>query len=113
MNNRQGFGIGLLVAGVLLTGVPAGGAETQATACGESNYECMRDLMFHYRSQAIDLKLIAERYAREADVEAKVLGVDSPEVSKDREMSKKFWAQSLEADQLARDYQYQLPHNAY
>lgn len=113
MNNRQGFGMGLVLAGLLLTGAPAGGAETQATACGDSNYECMRDLMFHYRSQAIDLKIIAERYAREADVEAKVLGGDSPEVSKDREKAKKFWAQALEADQLARDYQYQLPHNAY
>ena len=113
MNNRQGFGIGLLLAGVLLAGVPARGAETQATACGESNYECMRDLMLHYRSQAIDLKLIAERYAREADFEARQLGLDSADVRTSREKAKKFWAQALEADQLARDYQYQLPHNAY
>jgi len=34
-------------------------------------------------------------------------------VQKSREMAKKFWAQAQEADQLARDYQYQLPHNAY
>ena len=113
MNNRQSFGIGLVVAGVLLTGAPAGAGEARGTACGRSDYECMRDLMFHYRSQATDLKMIAERYAREADFEAKALGLDSADVQKSREMAKKFWAQAQEADQLARDYQYQLPHNAY
>ena len=113
MDRRQGFGMGLLLAGVLLTSAMAGAGETRATACGGSDYDCMRDLMFHYRSQATDLKMIAERYARKADFEAKALGLDSAEVQKSREMAKKFWAQAQEADQLARDYQYQLPHNAY
>jgi predicted NBD/HSP70 family sugar kinase len=113
MNYRKGLGMGLVLAGVLLTGAPAGAGETRAIACGGSDYACMRDLMFHYRSQATDLKMIAERYAREADFEAKELGLDSTEVQKSREMAKKFWAQAQEADQLARDYQYQLPHNAY
>ena len=69
--------------------------------------------MFHYRSQATDLKLIAERYAREAEFEARELGFDPALARKSREMAKQFWAEALEADQLARDYQYQLPHNAY
>ena len=113
MNKRQGLGIGLLLAGVLLTGAPAGAGETLATACGGSDYDCMRDLMLQYRSQANYLTMIAERYAREADFEAKELGLDSTEVQKSREMAKKFWARAQEADQLARDYQYQLPHNSY
>ena len=57
--------------------------------------------------------MMAERYAREADLKARELGQDSAEVKKNREMARKFWAQAQEADQLARDYQYQLPHNAY
>lgn len=113
MNTRKGFGIGLLLASVLLTGAPAGAGETQANACGSSDYDCMRDLMFHYRSQATDLKMIAERYAREADFEARELVLDSAMVRERREMAKRFWAQALEADQLARDYQYQLPHRGY
>ena len=113
MNNQLRFAFGLLLASILSTAAPAVGGEVQATACGQSNYECMRDLMLHYRSQAIDLKLIAERYAREADFETKELGLNSSEVKKSREMAKKFWTEALEADQLARDYQYQLPHNAY
>ena len=113
MNKGKGFGIGLLLISTLLTGAPAGAGETQANACNRSNFDCMRDLMFHYRSQATDLKLIAERYAREADFEAKELGFDPTLARKSREMAKQFWAEALEADQLARDYQYQLPHNAY
>ena len=113
MNKRLGFGIGVLLAGVLLTGASAGAGETKANACDRSDYDCMRDLMFHYRSQATDLKLIAERYAREADFDARVLGFDPDMARKSHEMAKKFWAQAMEADQLARDYQYQLPHNGY
>ena len=113
MNNGHGFGIGLLLASVLLTGAPAGAAETKANACDRTDYDCMRDMMFHYRSQATDLKLIAERYAREADFDARNFGFDPAMARKSLEMSKKFWTQALEADELARDYQYQLPHNAY
>ena len=113
MNNGHGFGIGLLLASVLLTGAPAGAAETKANACDRTDYDCMRDMMFHYRSQATDLKLIAERYAREADFDARNFGFDPAMARQSLETSKKFWAQALEADELARDYQYQLPHNAY
>jgi len=111
MKDRHVLGGGLLLVGALLTGTPTEGADTGATACG-ADYDCVRDLMFHYRSQATDFKMMAERYEREADFKAKDLGRDSAEVQKSREMAKKFWAQAQEADQLARDYQYQLPHNA-
>jgi len=57
--------------------------------------------------------MMAERYAREAALKAGELGQDSTEVKKNREMAQKFWAQAQEAEQLARDYQYQLPYNAY
>ena len=113
MNKPLGFGIGMLLVSILLTGAPAGAGETKANACDRTDYECMRDLMFHYRSQAIDLKLIAERYAREADFDARAFGFDPAMARRSLEISKKFWAQALEADELARDYQYQLPHSAY
>jgi len=57
--------------------------------------------------------MMVERYAREADLKPRELCQDSAEVKKNREMAQKFWPQAQEADQLARDYQYQLPHNAY
>lgn len=111
MKSRHFLGGGLLVMGTLLTGCAAGTSDTVGTTCG-SDYHCVRDLMFHYRQQATDLNMIAERYAREADFKAKELGQDSAEVKKSQEMAKKFWAQAQEADQLAHEYQYQLPHNA-
>jgi len=111
MKSRHVLGGGFLLAGVLLTGTPTEAADT-VTPCG-ADYDCMRDLMFHYRSQAIDLKMMAERYEREADFKAKELGWNSSEVKNSREMAKNYWKRAQEADQLARDYQYQLPHNAY
>lgn len=114
MKNRRFWGGGLLLAGALLTGCATGApnSSTAGTACG-SDYHCMRDLMFQYRQQATDLSMMAERYAREADLKAKELGQDSAEVKKSQEIAKKFFAQAQEADQRARDYQYQLPHNAH
>ena len=92
MNKPLGFGIGMLLVSVLLTGAPAGAGETKANACDRTDYECMRDLMFF---------------------DARAFGFDPAMARRSLEISKKFWAQALEADELARDYQYQLPHNAY
>lgn len=112
MKGRHVIGGGLLLAGALLTGCTTGASSSVDTACG-SNYHCTRDLMFQYRQQATDLTMMAQRYAREADLKARELGQNSAEVKKDQEIAKKFWAQAQEADQRAREYQYQLPHNAY
>ncbi len=112
MKGRHLIGGGLLLAGALLTGCTTGASSTAGTGCG-SNYHCTRDLMFQYRQQAAQLSMMAERYAREADLKASELGQDSAEVKKNQEIAKKFWAQAQEADQRAREYQYQLPHNAY
>jgi hypothetical protein len=113
MKGRLFLGGGVLFAGALLTGCAAtGGSDTVAAACG-SDYHCTRDLMFQYRQQATDLSIMAERYAREADIKARELGQDSAEVKKNQEIAKKLWAEAQEADQRARDYQYQLPHNAH
>src|SRR5262245_3692137 len=112
MKGRHLIGGGLLVAGALLTGCATGAPSTGGTACG-SNYHCTRELMFQYRQQAAELSMMAQRYAHEADLKAIELGQDSAEVKKNQEIAKKFWAQAQEADQRAREYQYQLPHNAY
>ena len=113
MKGRLFLGGGVLFAGALLTGCATTGAsDAVGTPCG-SDYHCTRDLMFQYRQQASALSMMAERYAREADLKARELGQDSAEVKKSQEMAKKLWAEAQEADQRARDYQYQLPHNAY
>lgn len=56
--------------------------------------------------------MIAERYGREADLKAKEFGQESAELKKSRGMAQKFWVLAQEADQLAQDYQNQLPHKA-
>ena len=114
MNSRYlslGLGSGLLLV-ALLVGCATGASDTAGTVCG-SDYHCMRDLMFQYREQATDLSRLAERYVREADAKAKELGQNSEEVRKTQELAKKFWTQAQEADQLAHEYQSQLPHNVY
>ena len=93
MNDRHVVGGGLLLAGVLMTGCAAGTSIAGGTACGH-DYHCTKDLMFQYRQQATDLTMMAERYAREADLKARELGQDSAEVKKNREMAQKFWAQA-------------------
>ena len=112
MKDRQFLGGGLLLMAALLAGCATGASNSAQTVCG-TDYHCMRDLMFQYRQQATELSAMAERYAREADVKANQLGQDSEQVRKSQEIAKKFWSQAQEADQLAREYQRQLPHNVY
>ena len=112
MNTRHVIGGGLLLAAGLLAGCATGASDTAATACG-ADYHCARDLMFQYRQQARELSMIAERYAREADIKARELGQDSEQVRSSQEMARKFWLQAQEADELAHEYQNQLPHNVY
>lgn len=112
MSDRHVLGGGLLLVGALLTGCDMGASNTALdpvkAACG-SNYNCMRDLMVHYRALATDLMRMAEEYAREADYQALRFGQDSREVKVNRVLAQKAWTDAQEATFLARQYEYQLP----
>jgi len=113
MKNRHILlGGGFLLMGTLLTGCDTGASNTTLdpvkAACG-SDYNCMRDLMMHYRVLATDLMKMAEGYAREADYQALKLGQDSPEVRTTRALARKAWTEAQEAAFLASQYEYQLP----
>jgi hypothetical protein len=88
------------------------GPGTARTVCGP-DYHCLKDLMFQYRRQAAELNVMADRYAGEADTEARELGPNSESAKKSREMARKFSLQAREADRLAHDYAQELPHNVY
>lgn len=111
MNDRHFLGGGLLLVVGLVAGCAAEGYNTAGATCG-ADYHCVRDQMFQYRQQAAEFNRMAERYAHEADIKAQQQGQDSEQVRTSQELAKKYWLQAQEADQLARDYQNQLPHNA-
>jgi hypothetical protein len=112
MKDRYVVGGGFLLVGALLTGCDMGASSTPSdpvkTAC-ESNYNCMRQLMVHYRTLAADRMRMAEEYAREADYQALELGQDSPGVRTTRALAKKARSEAQEAAFLARQYEIQLP----
>lgn len=112
MNDRLFIGGGLLLVGTLLAGCAGKTPDTVGTVCG-SDYRCMYDRMFEYRRQAADLNVMAERYAREAAINAREFGQNSDQVKKSQELAGQFSAQAQEADQLAHEYSRRLPHNAY
>ena len=88
------------------------GPAPEQTACG-SDYHCIKDLMFQYRQQAAHLNALADRYTRQADLKAQELGSTSDAAKASQDLAKRFSLQAQEADQLAREYQRQLPHNDY
>ena len=112
VSDRRVLGGGLLLVVALLTGCDVGAPNTTLdpvkAACG-SNYNCMRDLMVHYRALATDLMRMAEEYAREADYQALKFGQDSRGVRVNRVLAQKAWTEAQEATFLARQYEYQLP----
>jgi hypothetical protein len=69
------------------------------------------DLAFHYRLQAEELRAMAQRLELEAAWYAKQGGQDSEQAKRSQEMAKGMWAAADEADELAREYRSQLPHN--
>ena len=113
MKERQVGGGSLLLVGALLTGCDMGASNTTTpsdsvkTVCG-SNYNCMLDLMVHYRALADDLVKMAQEYAREADYQAIEFGQDSPKVRTSRSLAQKAWLEAEEAAFLARQYEYEL-----
>ncbi|MGE3152417.1 MAG: hypothetical protein AB7G48_09715 [Nitrospiraceae bacterium] len=88
------------------------GPDAVRAACG-ADHHCMQDLMFHYRQQAAELNVMADRYAREAEMRAQALGSDSEAARQSQDLARTYALQAQKADQLAHEYQVQVPHNAY
>lgn len=97
---------------VLVTACAMEGRDGARTTCG-SDYHCARNLMFQYRQQATELHALADRYVHEANIKSQDLGPDSDAAKKSLEMARRFSLRAQEADQLAHDYQQELPHNVY
>ncbi|HJT19071.1 MAG TPA: hypothetical protein VJ746_01295 [Nitrospira sp.] len=84
--------------------------DQQRTPCG-TDYSCLSNAVFQYRHQADQLNALAQRYEMEADVQAKQAGVETEEVKRSRTLAQQYRTEAREADDLARQYRSQLPHN--
>ncbi|HEU4683272.1 MAG TPA: hypothetical protein VFS39_02055 [Nitrospira sp.] len=100
---------GTLIA-ILLSGCAGDLSQVQPTTCG-SDYNCLATKALQYRQQAMQMGAMAERYELEADVHAKRLGAEAEEVKHSRELAQQYRSGATEADDLARQYRSQLPHN--
>jgi hypothetical protein len=101
---------GVMLLGVLLVGCATDTMESASRSCG-SNYACLRDMATQYRQQAQRLNDLAQRYEIEAEAKTRELGQDSEEAKRNRTLAKDARAEAQEADELAREYRRQLPHN--
>ncbi len=84
--------------------------DQQRMPCG-TDYSCLSDAVFQYRHQADQLNALAQRYEIEADVQAKQAGAETEEVKRNRTLARQYRTEAREADDLARQYRSQLPHN--
>jgi hypothetical protein len=101
---------GVILVEAIVAGCAAGTTQPSVSSCA-SNYTCLSDRAFHYRQQAAQLSALAQRYEIEAEAKARELGNDSEQVKRNRDLAMQFWAEAQQADELARQYRNQLPHN--
>lgn len=105
----------LLTSGIILVGAMVAGCATSAaqpfvTSCG-SDYTCAKEMAFKYRQQAAELSALAQHYEIEAQTKSQELGKEAEEVKRHRDLANQFWAEAQVADDLARQYRSQVPHN--
>ncbi len=101
---------GVVLVGAIVAGCAAETTQPIATSCG-SNYTCLSDTAFQYRQQAAELSALAQRYEIEAQVKARELGKDAEQVKHNRDLAMQYWSEAQKADEMAREYRSQLPHN--
>jgi hypothetical protein len=70
-----------------------------------------RDLVFQYRQQAAELSQIADHFESEVRWYVTRGMQGSKEAEESREMAKDFRSAANEAEDLARQYRAQIPHN--
>jgi hypothetical protein len=103
--------MGAVLAGIVLAGCSAGlQQQSKNSPCG-ADYTCLSNNALQYRQQAAQLSALAERYEMEAQVQSKQLGMEAEAVKRNRDLAKQYRTEAQEADELARQYRSQLPHN--
>lgn len=107
---------GLIISGALILALSgsAGCAGTLSPEPRASQVPMSQeagDLAFHYKRQATMLREVAQRYDLEARLLASLKGTQHPETRDKLDLARSLWAQADEADDLARAYRRQTPHN--
>lgn len=109
--SRVIFTGGVVLVGAVAAGCAAGTTQPMAaTSCG-SNYTCLKDTAFGYHQQAAKLTALAQRYEVEAEAKARELGQNAEQVKQSRDLAMQYWSEAQQADEMARQYSSQLPHN--
>jgi len=98
-----------VVFAALLVGCATGAVEKSREDCGADS-RCEVDLAAQYHEQALQLQVLAQQYAAEADLQAAQNGPDSEQAQRTRDLAKQMWARAQEADQRARKLRSQVPH---
>ena len=104
------------LCGVVLVGAMTGGCATDKTqsmaaaSCG-NNYTCLTNAAFEYKQQAATLTALAERYELEAQAKTRELGQEAEQVKRNHELAMQYWSEAQKADEIARQYRSELPHN--
>lgn len=105
-----------ILCGIVLVGATTGGCATEKTqsmaaaSCG-SNYTCLTNAAVEYKQQAATLTALAERYELEAQAKSRELGQDAEQVKRNHELAMQYWSEAQKADEIARQYRSELPHN--
>ena len=104
------------LCGVVFVGAMTGGCATERTqslaaeSCG-NNYTCLTNAAFEYKQQAATLTALAERYELEAQAKTRELGQEAEQVKRNHELAMQYWSEAQKADEIARQYRSELPHN--
>lgn len=101
---------GVILVGAIVAGCSAGNTQALTTSCG-SSYSCLQDTAMQYRQQAAQLSALAQRYEMESEAKARELGKDAEQVKRSHDLARQYWSEAQEADEMARQYRNQLPHN--
>lgn len=108
--SRALFTSGIVLVGTMVGACATGTTQPVSTSCG-GNYTCLKDTAFEYRQQAERLTALAQRYEIEADAKAAELGQEAEQVKRSRDLAMQYRSEAREADEMARQYRSQLPHN--
>jgi hypothetical protein len=104
------LGSGLLLLATVVAGCATDSTERTTTPAAAVSTD-PGNLAFHYRLQAAELRATAQRLEFEAEWYAKQGGQGSEQAKRSQEMAKEMRVAADEAEQLAREYRSQLPHN--
>lgn len=109
--SRVGFLCGIVFVGALTGGCATENSQSMAAASCGNNYTCLTNAAFEYKQQAAMLTALAERYELEAQAKTRELGQDAEQVKRNHELAMQYWSEAQKADELARQYRSELPHN--